>query len=400
MSDNLPELSRSIPEEAIMCDSHSLPPEILLDIIIRLPIKSIITCTSVCKTWKSLIQNPSFISDHLRHSTTKYLLFSLYSKTAWQVYRIPHEQGREHYALHWDDNQDFNEYTKFYFPLLHGQERFRVVGTCNGLICLANYICCDTVIIWNPCIRKFVQVSKPLPLPNIPPFRYSVSVGFGIDSKTSDYKVARILSFRDRKSASPPKLEVEVYSLATAEWKTLTTALPPTGTECYGNPHASVNGALHWVASRRTKDNMLIKFVMVLDLGDEVFSEIAMPKFAENERNLPSTISAYGNSLALYQEVSMNYLNIWLMKEYGNASSWTKVVILADQGPRYYRPSAKGFRKSGEVILKMNDTKFISRDLETQEIKDLGNAGYYHTYVDYYVESLVLNDKKSQLCSY
>ena len=55
---------------------------------------------------------------------------------------------------------------------------------------------------------------------------------------------------------------------------------------------------------------------------------------------------------------------------------------------RYYRPSAKGFRKSGEVILKMNDTKFISRDLETQEIKDIGNAGYYHTYVDYYVESL------------
>ncbi|XP_065625335.1 F-box/kelch-repeat protein At3g23880 [Quercus suber] len=299
MSDNLPELSRSFTEEAIMWDSHSLPPEILLDIIIRLPIKSIITCTSVCKTWKSLIQNPSFISDHLRHSATKYLLFSLYSKTAWQVYRIPHEQGKEHYALHWDDNKDFNEYTKFYFPLLHGQERFRVVGTCDGLICLANYICCDTFIIWNPCIRKFVQLKKPLPLPNIPPFRYSVSVGFGIDSKTSDYKVARILSFRDRKSASPAKLEVEVYSLATAEWKTLTTtALPPTGTECYGNPHASVNGALHWVASRRTKDNMLIKFVMVLDLEDEIFSEMAMPKFAENERNLPSTISAYGNSLA------------------------------------------------------------------------------------------------------
>ncbi|XP_050248769.1 F-box protein CPR1-like [Quercus robur] len=191
--------------------------------------------------------------------------------------------------------------------------------------------------------------------------RYSVSVGFGIDSKTSDYKVARILSFQDRKSASSPKLEVEVYSLATAEWKTLTTALPPTSTECYGNPHASsVNGALHWVASRRTKDNMLIKFVMVLDLEDEVFSEIAMPKFAENERNLPSTISAYGNSLALYQEVSMNYLNIWLMKEYGNASSWTKIVILADQGPRYYRPSAKGFRKCVVMATEAFDDQMLA----------------------------------------
>ena len=62
MSDNLPKVSKSITEEAMW---DSLPHEIL-----HLPIKSIITCTSISKTGKSLIQNPSFISTHLLHSSS------------------------------------------------------------------------------------------------------------------------------------------------------------------------------------------------------------------------------------------------------------------------------------------------------------------------------------------
>ena len=48
-----------------------LPDEILTRIFTFLPIKSIIICTSVSKTWKSLIQNPTFISTHLHHSHNK-----------------------------------------------------------------------------------------------------------------------------------------------------------------------------------------------------------------------------------------------------------------------------------------------------------------------------------------
>ena len=48
----------------------SLPDEILTHIFLSLHIKSIIICTSVSKTWNSLIQNPTFISIHLHHSYT------------------------------------------------------------------------------------------------------------------------------------------------------------------------------------------------------------------------------------------------------------------------------------------------------------------------------------------
>ncbi|OVA10982.1 F-box domain [Macleaya cordata] len=42
-----------------------LPEEIIMEILSRLPVKSILLCRLVCKTWRSLIYNPSFAHMHL-----------------------------------------------------------------------------------------------------------------------------------------------------------------------------------------------------------------------------------------------------------------------------------------------------------------------------------------------
>ncbi|XP_075668642.1 F-box protein At3g07870-like [Castanea sativa] len=415
MSDNLPELTKSFTEdlhneeESIL---DSLPPEILPEILIRLPTKAIIKCTSVCKSWKSLIQTPTFISDYLRHSATKndhpLLLFRLCSENlAKAVESLRRDEvEKEVYALHWDDNMDFSEHTRFDFPF-HGQSIngvFRVVGTCNGLVCLADdlYRYCYNFIIWNPCIRKFVQLPRPH-MRFSTHGGYDASVGFGFDSKSNDYKVVRFVSLQNKGSFGEFPPEVEVYSLATGEWRILN-ASPPEGCVPYrdqafvDNQEAFVNGALHWVALRRSKEK-LINFVMVFDLGDEVFREIALPNL--DECALSDSIWAYGNSLALIQ-----HSNLWVMKEYANASSWTKILSLADQGVRMGIPrplgmgasksKARGFRKSGEVIVEMADGQLISRDLKTEEIKDLGISGYGFTFVGSYVESLALLDNPNQ----
>ena len=65
---------------------------------------------------------------------------------------------------------------------------------------------------------------------------HDASVGFGFDSKTNDYMVVRFFTFLDKDDwhyESPP--DVEVCSLATGEWKTLTT-LPPTGAVSFCDP--------------------------------------------------------------------------------------------------------------------------------------------------------------------
>ncbi|KVH90951.1 F-box domain, cyclin-like protein, partial [Cynara cardunculus var. scolymus] len=45
-----------------------LPPEILEQILIRLKVRDLIRCKSVCKSWLSLISDPCFIKAHLKHS--------------------------------------------------------------------------------------------------------------------------------------------------------------------------------------------------------------------------------------------------------------------------------------------------------------------------------------------
>ncbi|XP_023873418.2 F-box/kelch-repeat protein At3g06240 [Quercus suber] len=356
-----------------------LPDEIVTNIFLRLPIKSIIICTSVSKTWKSLIQNPTFISNHLHHSYT----------TTTNNHNLlligPHTKELV-CALHNEDDPYFGQHTRFdcHPALRFDSGILYLVSTCNGLLCLSNTHDINRFFLLNPCGRKFVE----LPSPNVTLHNYfEPSLGFGYDSKTNDYKVVRAVSLMLTEDGSvfqnPQTPVVEVYSLSTGQWKMLSAPV------CfvYGRQkQAFVNGALHWLASRSTTTNdgkNEVHFVLVLDLGDEVFREILLPENC-------SSVSVYGNSIAMFQRGSYECIfNIWVMKEYGVASSWVKV----HQNRTLPIQRAVGFRRNGEVVLQMFGGSLVSWNPESQKNKDLGIIGFSFTFVGYYVESLVLLDK-------
>uniref|UniRef100_A0A2N9IFN9 F-box domain-containing protein n=1 Tax=Fagus sylvatica TaxID=28930 RepID=A0A2N9IFN9_FAGSY len=399
MSDNLAELSKSLAEDLhteSMWDWELLPPEILIQSLSLLPIKSLITCTSVSKTWKSLIQNPTFISNHLHihlsNNNNHLLLFRLCSKQLSEAiinFAIDEdetikidEDETELYKLYWDNNnnEDFNEHTSFDFPF-HGESSsrvFNVIGTYNGLVCLADDFLtyAYNFILWNPCVRKFVK----LPPPNVSFIThgtFDASTGFGFDAKTNDYKVVRFVTLENAGELGESPPEVEVYSLAIGEWR-MVTALAPIGAVLGRDTQAFINGALHWIA------------------------EEELPKLSDEDGYLEQpVISAYGNSLALFYDID-RALNIWVMKEYDDASSWTKIFTYAVLGFGYHVPTPRpiAFRRSGEVILEKLREQLVSCDLESQKIKHLGIAGYGFTFAGSYVESLVLLDKPNRAVTY
>ena len=147
--------------------------------------------------------------------------------------------------MHNKDDLNFIQQSRFDYPF-HVQflkspcEIYRVVGSCDGLLCLSDDKLSYTsrLCFWNPCVRKLVE----LPLPNVTYTThggFDVTIGFGLDPKTNDYKVVRVVTLLDGLDLENSRPEFEIYSLSTGEWRMLNASLAP---------QAFVNGALHWVA--------------------------------------------------------------------------------------------------------------------------------------------------------
>ena len=92
---------------------------------------------------------------------------------------------------------------------------------------------------------------------------------------------------------------------------------------------------------------------------------------------------AFGNSIALLEPgYVLHTLDMWVLKNYADASSWTKIISLNAQvdisRPFHYRekiPCAKAFRKSGEVILETYKKKKKGSSRETLRPKRLKTLG-------------------------
>ncbi|CAL9016684.1 unnamed protein product [Prunus brigantina] len=120
--------------------TRSYPEEFIQQIVIRLPVKSMIKCTSICKTWRSMIMNKDFIS---AHSTTVdfanqndvhlLLLHRISGSSSLNYYQntVIHKVEDVVHSVH-HDNQAFDVYSNIEFPIAakknYGNSHVRVVG--------------------------------------------------------------------------------------------------------------------------------------------------------------------------------------------------------------------------------------------------------------------------------
>ncbi|KAL6199100.1 hypothetical protein ACLB2K_028887 [Fragaria x ananassa] len=215
---------------------QSLPEELIPNILIRLPIKSLIRFTSVCKPWMSTIKDPTFIRNFSdQNATHLILLHAVHSEGYFNPEGTIQIHGfkEDSYSLHYDNTA--SEYCKIEFPIALNEELinpcFRVVGTCNGLVLLADDLgdYGYTFVIWNPSIRKYEMHG-----------RYDASLGMGYDAISNDYKVVRLTTLFDQSDDCLTK--AQVYSLAEGSWKML---LPVPLPQCFVSDsfvHVFVNG--------------------------------------------------------------------------------------------------------------------------------------------------------------
>ncbi|KAL0001070.1 hypothetical protein SO802_014851 [Lithocarpus litseifolius] len=112
-------------EESKMSNSN-LPPELIADILPRLPVKSLTRFKGVSKSWATRISDPDFVKTHLHRAQFRRILLS----SANSLYSIDHETDDLAAAvdLHYPRDQIQNPK-----PQSHAVQ---IIGSCNGLVCI------------------------------------------------------------------------------------------------------------------------------------------------------------------------------------------------------------------------------------------------------------------------
>ncbi|XP_076950014.1 putative F-box protein At1g47790 [Bidens hawaiensis] len=178
-----------------------LPSNILSDIFLRLPLKSIMLCKCVCKYWRDLITDPYFVHLHISTSHESLILhefdhsdrYGLPGTLQW-IDIIQHQPNNKYY-LHYIKNLNLDRCT----------DNFRgspvLVGSVNGLIACFRPDGC--ICILNPVLEEYIILPRPT-------IKYwcPILYGFGV-SKAGEYKVIRITG------------RTEVYTLGTPAWRDL-----------------------------------------------------------------------------------------------------------------------------------------------------------------------------------
>ncbi|KAL4376675.1 hypothetical protein GQ457_02G032150 [Hibiscus cannabinus] len=327
--------------------------EVILKILERLPVKSLVRFRSICKSWNSVICDPCFISTHLQSSLSNNAPFLLLGGV---------KKGRDKYSLNYDKD-GFDRFKQLQLPVFSWASDSPVIGSCNGLSCVQMFTYefeyYDlNFLLWNPSIQKYVS---------LPQLSFSeaedLNVGFGFDSRTNDYKLLVVGVDKDYRSIQP-----YLFSLNENCWKRVNANSP---SYAFGPKDMTfVNGALHSLGNQERNDDEYSHAILGFDLSAESFFEINLPESLVGLCPVDLSIMNYGeSSIAVSIDPLRGQLHeLWVMKEYGVVESWTKVLTLDGFQLCACIPSVLGFRKNGEVLLRVRKVKMASLDLNSQQM--------------------------------
>ncbi|KAK4358876.1 hypothetical protein RND71_021105 [Anisodus tanguticus] len=314
------------PNCAVQDFTSQLPSGILADIFTRLPIKAIVQCKCVRKTWCKLISDDHFSSNmyteetpftHIALMDVSYLLSRVGSSYLLEF------EGKVHECN--------NPSTLVSMKLKSPIEELLPVGSSKGLFCLVEVsLHHDLFYINNPILEQYVV------LPKAKRCSYeetcTMGYGFGYSPSTRHFKVIRIVT----------QLRVGFEALAKAEILTLGhdetwRNLDVSSIQYYfGSCAITLGGTLHWIVGKfvctpdfKTITNISTDLIVGFDIDEERFRTILLPSALENQKK-QMRLTSVGNCLCLgdYNE-SIFQIDVWRMEDYGVSESWTKTCIIS-----------------------------------------------------------------------
>ncbi|XP_026426050.1 F-box/kelch-repeat protein At3g06240-like [Papaver somniferum] len=364
----------------------SIPQDIQEEILLRLPVKSILRFKSVCKTCCELLSSRKFIKDHLNLATknqltnTKIMIgLSHDMYAADDIFYSIDYASILYGAVVMDYPNDNNNNA-----ITHSIRHF-IVGSCNGLILLLTEDS-EKLFLWNPSTREYKEIIRaPTAVENL-------SYGFGYDFKTDNYKLVCIATGRSDDDGELDSFS-EVYSYTAGSWSRGEN-IPYVYSDVTGG--VLLNGALHWLgedASHWSDDTATRKETIIcFDINSEKFMDLQLPEETMTCPEEKFNIHVLGDSLCLICGVRNVRVDVWVMQNYGVRESWTKQFIITQKEIIADPHSLKiyGSVKDSGILIQVGDSLGLydpkNDNIRTLNINGIIDGSFCS---ENYVESLV-----------
>lgn len=321
MSDFLPDSGeRSYKKSYIITD---LSPEILTEILLRLPVRCLLICKSVSKSFLNLLKSPYFIHQQLCRTKNHHVQSLLLDVCLDVLY------GRNHpFIVSIDKNTNHIISHSFLHQIFPVVGFLSIFGSCNGLLCgeivthdhdferlVVSVDDTPWILMWNPATRQ----SRYLPKLQLPYFPcYIVDLEFGFVPEPNDYKVVCIIVDED------DDWEIHVYKMSTDCWTIVDFNLPSDVSSMsrtdllVSETSVFLNGAFHWgVAGWDHTCSCILSF----NLKDEEVGSFRVLDTGSCYDGNNWSLAVIDESLAvIYMERGVD---VWVMNKYGVEDSWT-----------------------------------------------------------------------------
>ncbi|XP_075086128.1 F-box/kelch-repeat protein At3g23880-like [Nicotiana tabacum] len=351
---------------------NNLPHDITINILIKLPVKSLLRFKCISKSWRSLIEDDTYKSHKI------FVTGGDCDKTDDYFYSI--DGPLQHDSIASLLKSPIPEITKL-----------SSVCFINGILVLI--LPCypyDLVVFWNPAISKSRIIQCPIlrkreRTTNWKQFHAAI-YGVGYVSSTDDYKIIRV----GQKYYSS-YYNVHIYSTNSNSWKLMGKFHP--NNKFFDGDIVTVDGIVYIIAitdlcNISPNDFTIVRF----NLEKEKFQEILFPDRIKSWED--PALCTLGENLCLTRlhNDSRRDFEVWYMTKNGMSYSWSKMLTIPSvHCGRCLRP-VSFMIKNGDILFLWHKGEFVvynSKKHKLEEVKVAGlEAPLYFNWVVPYVETL------------
>ncbi|KAL3726670.1 hypothetical protein ACJRO7_031558 [Eucalyptus globulus] len=360
--------------------AESIPEDVLIDILLRVPAESLVRFKLVCKRWRSLISDPGFAKSHLQRLKAGDLI-------PRQRILIGGDQTIDYKTL---DANEGRVAVPHNIKTIKPDSNWRIVGSCDGLVC---FLVSGIFLIYNPTTREY----RELPSSDFEEDcelldRNNESFyGLGYDPRSDDYKIVEgIHEYFDRFWGAA------IFSLKSGSWRRIYFPIEEIEEIGFNVRDNGVywKGALHWHVYGSWGEIGILS----LDLSEDKFHQALSAPEVERDGQSQGCLKLgiHGTSLFMYSSYG-NHIHTWITDEYGRGGSWTKwfsvdwtnwfgVDCLAV--PKVSIPLV--CTTSGKILFLINREQLILFNPEDNTYKDYLYSDFYF-FIEYamYLETLI-----------